>query len=353
MAEVGVITARIDEAASVHGLFYPPDPGSLNTATLGGNIAHNAGGLRGLKYSVTRDYVMGLEVVLADGSIAWLGSKCVKDVAGYALRELFVGSEGTLGVVTKALLKLLPRPLARATLTATFTTLEQAADTVSAIIAARILPCTLEFLDQMCLRCIEESVPSGLPVGAGALLLMETDGHPAAVEDEAARMAKLAQAHGAIQVKRAKDATEAARLTAARREALPSLAKRGPSALLQDVTVPRSELAAMVRFINKTARRHKLECATFGHAGDGNLHPVILVDECDTKAMKRVNAAVGEMMAEAVRLGGTITGEHGVGLAKKAYLPMQRDASSMALLKTVKRALDPKNIMNPGKIFDL
>jgi glycolate oxidase len=353
LAEPGVVTARLDEAAAAHGLFYPPDPGSLAVSTLGGNVAHNSGGLRGLKYGVTGDYVMGLEVVLPDGAVAWLGSKCVKDVAGYSLRDLFVGSEGTLGVITKVLLKLVPRPAAKATLLATYSALEPAAATVSAIIADRIVPCTLEFLDRTTLRSVEELVHVGLPTDAGALLFMETDGHPVVVEEEAARMAELARRHGALEVRRATDAAEAARFTAARRSALPALARRRPTAILEDVTVPRSELAGMVRAIAEIAQRHRVEVATFGHAGDGNLHPTILTDERDAAEMARVDAAWDEIVAETLRRGGTITGEHGVGLAKKRFLPLQRDPASYALLRAIKRALDPDNLLNPGKIFDV
>jgi glycolate oxidase len=352
LAEPGVITERIDEAAAAHGLFYPPDPGSLKISTIGGNVASNAGGLRGIKYGVTRDYVLALEVALPDGELAWLGSKCRKDVAGYSLRDLFIGSEGTLGVITKILLKLLPRPAAKATLLATFPALEDAAATVSAIVAARLLPCTLEFLDRKTLLCVERVAGLGLPVHAGALLLMETDGHPAAVADEAARLAEIARAHRAIEVRQAADATEAELLTSARRLAYPALAQMRPTAILEDVTVPRSELAAMVRFIEATTQRHGVECATFGHAGDGNFHPTYLTDERDAAAMDRVRAASREIAEEALRRGGTVSGEHGIGLAKKAYLPLQRDAASYALLKTIKRAIDPENLLNPGKIFD-
>jgi glycolate oxidase len=352
LVEPGVITERLDAAAAAHGLFYPPDPGSIAICTIGGNVAHNAGGLRGLKYGVTRDYVLGLEVVLPDGAVAWLGSKCLKDAAGYSLHELFIGSEGTLGVITKILLKLLPRPAAKATVLATFPDLEHAAATVAAIVAARLVPCTLEFLDQKTLRCVEAYAPSGLPAHAGALLFMETDGHPVVVEEEAARLAEFARAHGALDVRRATDPAEAARLAAARRLALPALSAQRPTTILEDVTVPRSELPAMVRFIEKTARAHQVECATFGHAGDGNLHPTFLTDARDPAEMRRVEAALRDIMAETLRRGGTITGEHGVGLTKKPYLALQRDPASYALLKTIKRALDPDNLLNPGKIFD-
>src|SRR5580692_2146653 len=224
LVEPGATCLQLAEAASAAGLFYPPDPGSMKVSTIGGNVAENAGGLRGLKYGVTRNYVMGLEVVLANGDICSLGNKCVKDVAGYNLRDLFIGSEGTLGVVTQVLLKLLPKPAARQTLLATYAQMDAAAETVSAIIAAKIIPCTLEFLDRKTIRCVEDYAHAGLPTDAEALLLIETDGHPAAVADEAAQIEKLCHAHGATSVKRAANAEEAARLAAARRSAFSALA---------------------------------------------------------------------------------------------------------------------------------
>jgi glycolate oxidase len=351
-AESGVVTQKIYDTADAAGLFYPPDPGSMKISTIGGNIAENAGGLRGLKYGVTRDYVMGLEVVLADGSICELGNKCVKDVAGYSLRDLFIGSEGTLGVITRVRLKLLPKPAARQTLLATYAAMDAAAETVSAIIAARIIPCTLEFLDRKTIRCVEDYAHAGLPTDAAALLLIETDGHPAAAADEAAQIEKLCQAHGATSVKRAASAEEAARLTAARRSAFSALARVKPTTILEDATVPRSELAKMIRFIEQTAAKHRLEIATFGHFGDGNLHPTFLTNERDADEMHRVEAAMKEIFEFALSLGGTITGEHGVGLAKKAFLKQQLGDASYALLKQIKRTLDPDNLLNPGKIFD-
>ncbi len=252
-AQPGVTNQRIDEAASRHGLFYPPDPGSMRISTIGGNVAENSGGLRGLKYGVTRDYVMGLEVVLADGQVVRLGNKCVKDVAGYSMKDLFIGSEGTLGIITEVLLKLVPRPAARRTMLALYDRIEDAADTVSAIIAAQIIPCTLEFLDRMTVGCVEDYAHVGLPTDCEAVLLMETDGHPAAVADEAARMAAIAREHRARDVRTARDEAEALQLAAARRNAFSALARRRPTTILEDVTVPRSELATMVRFIADTA----------------------------------------------------------------------------------------------------
>jgi len=352
-AEAGVITQKIYEAADAVGLFYPPDPGSMKISTIGGNVAENSGGLRGLKYGVTRDYVMGLEVVLADGSICWLGSKCVKDVAGYNLRDLFIGSEGTLGVVTQVLLKLLPKPAARQTLLATYTAMDAAAETVSAIIAAKIIPCTLEFLDQKTLRCVEDFAKVGLPRDAAAILLIETDGHPAAVADEAAAIEKICQTHGATSVRRAATAAEATQLATARRSAFSALARLRPTTILEDVTVPRSELAGMIRAVEAIAQKHNLNIATFGHFGDGNLHPTILTDERDHAEMHRVELAFADIVAATLERGGTITGEHGVGLAKKPFLKRQLGDNSYELLRLVKRSLDPEGLLNPGKIFDL
>lgn len=352
-AQAGVLTQAVYDAADAEGLFYPPDPGSMKISTIGGNVAENSGGLRGLKYGVTRDYVMGLEVVLADGEICLLGNKCVKDVAGYSLKDLFIGSEGTLGVVTEVLLKLLPKPAARQTLLATYALMDSAAETVSAIIAAKIVPCTLEFLDSRTIRCVEAYAKVGLPLDADALLLIEVDGHPSAVADDAARIRELCSRNGATSVRVAADAAEAERLATARRSAFSALARVKPTTILEDATVPRSELARMIRFIQGAALRHRLEIATFGHFGDGNLHPTFLTDERNPDEMHRVGLAMTEIFAEALALGGTITGEHGVGLAKKAFLKGQYGEAGYALLKRVKRALDPDNILNPGKILDL
>jgi glycolate oxidase len=351
-AQPGVITQKIDEAAARLGLFYPPDPGSMRISTIGGNVAENSGGLRGLKYGVTRDYVLGLEVVLPDGRVAHLGNKCVKDVAGYSLKDLFIGSEGTLGIITEVLLKLLPRPAARRTMLGLYDRIEDAAETVSAIIAARIIPCTLEFLDRVTARCVEEYAHVGLPVDCEAILLMETDGHPAAVADEAQQMEAIARERGAREVRAARDEAEAVTLAAARRSAFSALARQRPTTILEDVTVPRSELAAMVAFIAATAAAHRLQIGTFGHMGDGNLHPTFLTDERDADEMERVHRALDAIVAKTLELGGTITGEHGVGLAKKAWLRQQLGDGSYELMRQIKQTLDPARLLNPGKIFD-
>ncbi|MDP7291319.1 MAG: FAD-linked oxidase C-terminal domain-containing protein [Verrucomicrobiota bacterium] len=350
--EPGVTTIQIAEAAEKAGLFYPPDPGSMKISTIGGNVAENSGGLRGLKYGVTRNYVMGLEVVLPDGEVMWLGNKCVKDVAGFSLKDVMIGSEGTLGVITKVLLKLIPKPAAKKTMVATFDAMDAAAQTVSDIIAAQIIPCTLEFLDRTTIHCVEDFSKVGLPLDCEALLLMETDGHPAAVAEEAAKMEELAKANGAMEVRVARDAAEAAQLATARRSAFSALARLAPTTILEDATVPRSELAHMIRFVDAVAKKHKLKIGTFGHMGDGNLHPTFLTDERNADEMHRVHEAFTEIFDEAIRLGGTITGEHGIGLAKKDFLPKFAGAAQMRVMRDLRKALDPRGILNPGKMFD-
>jgi len=352
LTESGATTLTIADAAAAAGLFYPPDPGSMKISTIGGNVAENSGGLRGLKYGVTRNYVMGLEVVLPNGEILWTGNKCVKDVAGYSLKDLFIGSEGTLGVITKVLLRLIPKPAAKKTMVATFDQMDKAAQTVSDIIAARIIPCTLEFLDRMTIHCVEDFAKVGLPLNCEALLLMETDGHPAVVGDEAAQMEQIARKNGCMEIRVAKDEAEAAKLASARRSAFSALARVAPTTILEDATVPRSELARMIRFVEATARKYKLKIGTFGHMGDGNLHPTFLTDERNKDEMHRIEEAFKEIFDEAIRLGGTITGEHGVGLAKKSFLPKFAGDAQMRVMRELRRALDPAGILNPGKIFD-
>jgi glycolate oxidase len=352
LTEPGATTLQIAEAAAAVGLFYPPDPGSMKISTIGGNVAENSGGLRGLKYGITRNYVMGLEVVLPDGEILFTGNKCVKDVAGYSLKDLFIGSEGTLGVITRILLRLIPQPAAKQTLVATFDAMDAAAQTVSDIIAAKIIPCTLEFLDRTTLRCVEDYAKIGLP-DCEALLLMETDGHPAQVADEAARMEEIAKANGCLAIRRAADEAEANALAGARRSAFSALARVAPTTILEDATVPRSELARMIRFVDQVAKKHRLRIGTFGHMGDGNLHPTFLTDERNTEEMHRVHLAFREIFDEAIRLGGTITGEHGVGVAKKEFLPKFLGDASMRVMRGLRRELDPQGILNPGKMFDV
>lgn len=352
LVEPGVATQTIFDLADKAGLIYPPDPGSMKISTIGGNVSCNSGGLRGLKYGVTKDYVMGFEIVLPSGEIVWVGNKCVKDVAGYSLREVFIGSEGTLGVFTKILLRLLPKPAAKKTLLATYAKMADAAETVSSIIAHPVIPCTLEFLDRTTIACVEDYAHVGLPRECEAVLLMESDGHPAVATEEAAIMEQLARQHGALDVHVAQTAEEALKLAAARRSAFSALARVAPTTILEDVTVPRSELAGMVAFIQELGVRHNLRIGVFGHMGDGNLHPTFLTNEKNEEEMHRVELAFQEIVTETVRRGGTVTGEHGVGLAKKKFLAQSVGGINVEIMRGIKRLFDPNLILNPGKMFD-
>ncbi|WP_456267070.1 MULTISPECIES: glycolate oxidase subunit GlcD [unclassified Bacillus (in: firmicutes)] len=347
----GLITQELIRQVEGKGLFYPPDPSSMKISTLGGNINENSGGLRGLKYGVTRDYVLGLEVVLPNGDIIKTGGKLAKDVAGYDMTRLFVGSEGTLGIVTEATLKLLPLPETKQTMLCLYESLEEAAASVSAIIAERIIPATLEFMDQPTLEVVEDFAKIGLPTDVQAVLLIEQDGHPEAVARDMQRIAKVCQQHGAKEVNIAHSEEEANALLTARRSALSALARLSPTTILEDATVPRSEIASMVRAIEDIAKQYKVKICTFGHAGDGNLHPTCAADARNEEEMKRVEEAFQAIFEKAVSLGGTITGEHGVGLMKAPYLELKVKKEGIAAMKAIKHALDPENIMNPDKVF--
>ncbi|MDA8431105.1 MAG: FAD-binding protein [Geobacteraceae bacterium] len=349
--EPGVITSALHREVEARGLFYPPDPGSMNISTMGGNVAENSGGLRGLKYGVTADYVMGLETVLADGDLLRTGGKVVKDVAGYSLNALLVSSEGTLGFFTGITVKLIPKPQGKITMLAHFPVLQDAALAVSAIIAAKVIPATLEFLDKVTIRCVEEYAHVGLPLDVDAVLLIEVDGHPVVIAEEAAAVAEICKKHRCSFFQTAQNAAEALKLTEARRTALSALARLKPTTILEDATVPRSCIAAMLQIIQASAKKHNVVIGTFGHAGDGNLHPTCLTDERDQDEIARAHAAFGEIFDAAIAMGGTITGEHGVGLAKKKYLPKLVGESGIRVMRGIKNAFDPKGILNPGKIF--
>lgn len=349
--EPGVITQTINEVVEASGLFYPPDPSSMSISTIGGNVSENSGGLRGLKYGVTRDYVKALKVVLPTGEVITTGGKLAKDVAGYDLTSLFVGSEGTLGVIAEITLSLIPEPETKKTLLAFYNELEEAAETVSSIIAAKIVPATLEFMDKGTIQAVEDFMHIGLPTDCEAMLLIEQDGDPAVVEKDMALVHELCMEHGATSIEMAKTAEEAAQLSIARRVALSALARLRPTTILEDATVPRSEIARMVKTIQQIAVKYDLLICTFGHAGDGNLHPTILTDERDPDEMVRVETAFAEIFDRAIQLGGTITGEHGVGEMKSPYLEWKIGPEGMAVMKSIKQAMDPLNIMNPGKMF--
>jgi glycolate oxidase len=349
--EPGVITSSLHKAVEAIGLFYPPDPGSMNISTMGGNVAENAGGLRGLKYGVTADYVMGLRTILPDGDLLKSGGKAVKDVAGYNLSQLLISSEGTLGVFSEITVKLVPKPRTKKTMLVHFPELEQAALTVSAIIAARIIPATLEFLDKVTIKCVEDYAHVGLPLDVDAVLLIEVDGHPAEVEEDAAGVRAICEKHRCSFFQTAATPEEALKLSTARRVALSSLARVKPTTILEDATVPRSCIAPMLKFIQETAKKYNLTIGTFGHAGDGNLHPTCLTDERDHDEIRRCHQAFSEIFDRAIEMGGTITGEHGVGVAKKPYLPRLVGESGLRVMRGIKHAFDPKGLLNPGKIF--
>ncbi len=347
----GFVTADLHQAVEKLGLFYPPDPGSMKTSTLGGNIAEGAGGLRGLKYGVTKDYVIALEAVLPNGEIIHTGGKLAKDVAGYDLTKLLIGSEGTLAIITEATLKLLPLPETKKAVVAMFKSMTDAAKAVSKIIANRRIPVTLEFMDQGTIRVVEDYAKIGLPVEAVAILLMEQDGTPEQVNKDISIMAQTCKDEHAFEVKIAKDEAEGEQLMLARRTALTALARLKPTTILEDATVPRSEIANLVDHINKTAKKNNIQICTFGHAGDGNLHPTCLTDSRDKDEMERVEKAFDEIYEKTIELGGTITGEHGVGIAKAGYLEWKIGKEGIMLMKGIKKAFDPENLLNPGKLF--
>ncbi|MDQ0198362.1 glycolate oxidase subunit GlcD [Neobacillus ginsengisoli] len=347
----GVVTLKIANAVEEKGLFYPPDPSSMKISTIGGNINENSGGLRGLKYGVTRDYVIALEVVLPNGDILKTGGKLAKDVAGYDLTRLMVGSEGTLGIITEATLKLIPKPETKKTMLALYQDLEAAAKSVSKIIANKIIPITLEFLDQPTLKVVEDYAQIGLPTDAKAVLLIEQDGSFEAVNRDLEKIMEVCKQEGAVSVQVAQSEKEAEKLTTARRSALSALARLKPTTILEDATVPRSKIAKMVNAINEIAEKYKLDICTFGHAGDGNLHPTCPTDSRNHEEMERVEMAFAEIFEKAVEFEGTITGEHGVGVMKAPYLELKLGKEGIAVMTAIKQALDPNNIMNPGKVF--
>ncbi|WP_018661363.1 glycolate oxidase subunit GlcD [Heyndrickxia acidiproducens] len=347
----GVVTLDMIKAVEAKGLFYPPDPSSMKISTIGGNINENSGGLRGLKYGVTRDYVIALEAVLANGEVIKTGGKLAKDVAGYDLTRLLVGSEGTLAILTEATLKLVPMPETKKTMLALYQDIEACAQTVSNIIANKIIPTTLEFLDQPTLKAVEDFAKIGLPTNVKAVLLIEQDGPEEVVERDIQKIAEICRAEHAVDVQVAQSAEHAEALMTARRTALSALARLKPTTILEDATVPRSEIAKMVVAINEIAEKYGLNIGTFGHAGDGNLHPTCLADIRDKDEMERVEKAFAEIFQKAIELGGTITGEHGVGVAKAPYLEWKLGKTGIEVMKAIKNALDPNQILNPGKAF--
>jgi len=348
--EPGVIIQDLNDAVAKYGLIYPPDPGTVTTATMGGSVSECSGGLRGLKYGVTKHYVMGMEIVLTNGDVIKWGGKTVKNVTGYDLTALYTGAEGTLGIITKILVKLIPAPEARKSLLAVFDDLNKAGNCISAIIKNKVIPATLEIMDNVTIRTVENFTKAGLPVEAEAVVLVEVDGYKESVQREAEIVERICRECGAVDIRVAESDAERDSIWFARRNALPALAQLKPTTVLEDATVPRSKIPDMLRAIRRIAEKYNLTIGTFGHAGDGNLHPTIVTDYRDKEEMERVEKAVDEIFEAAVSLGGTLSGEHGVGMAKAKYLPLEFGEAGVQTLRRIKEALDPNYLLNPGKI---
>ena len=351
VVQPGVTNQILDETVAKEGLMFVPDPGSKNVSTIGGNVATSAGGLRGLKYGTTKNYILGLEVVTGTGEIVRTGSRMVKDVAGYDLTRLFVGSEGTLGIFTEITTILNPRPRAAKYGVAYFIDLAAASNAVDQVVRAGILPATMEFLDNSCILAVEEFAHLGLDTQAGALLLFGDDGEPDFIDAAVDKMAQIAaEVSGSRGVTLAADTAAADALLYARRCSLPALARLGTLSILEDISVPRPIMSDAVNGINEIGKKNQVLIGTFGHAGDGNLHPTIVVDKNDERAVHSAEKALKEIFEMALALGGTITGEHGVGSAKLPYLTARLGQGQMQLQRGIKSVFDPAGILNPGRL---
>ena len=350
VVEPGVVYAALDAELSRQGFFFPPDPSSGKAATLGGNVATNAGGVKGAKYGTTKDYVLGLEIVLADGRIMRTGGRTMKTSSGYNLTQLFVGSEGTLGVITEITLKINPRPLTTATAMAMFDRVDDAGHAVTGVMQSGILPSVLEIIDQPTLKAINENTNLNLPVSA-AMVLAETDGWTEGEADfQLERIIEVFKENRAALVRKAATAEEAASLWTARKSGYAVQARIDNSLLVEDTAVPMSRVAEILLFLEELSARRNVRIATVGHAGDGNLHPSICFDANDADEVKRVHEASEEFLAKVIEMGGTLSGEHGIGLDKAPYMHLEHDAAAMESMRGVKRLFDPNGILNPGKM---
>jgi len=349
--EPGVITAHLQREVEKVGLFYPPDPASLNVSTIGGNVAECAGGLKAVKYGVTRDYVLGLTVVLPTGEIIETGVETRKGVAGYDLTRLIVGSEGTLAVVTAIILRLIPKPEARKTMIAFFPDVSSTVQTVSLIIRSKIIPTILEFMDRHCLDCIREEMNSPVPDDAGAMLLIEVDGDERQVAGMAKRVETACSKGGGLRFEAASRKEDVERLWEARRNVSPSLYRLRPHKISEDIVVPRSRLAELVASLDELGHKYGLTIPAFGHAGDGNVHVNIMLDKENHLELQNARLLVKELFEKVIKMGGTITGEHGIGITKAPYLAMEIPRAGLELMERIKKAFDPQGILNPGKIF--
>ena len=352
VVEPHVITAELQRAVEALGLFYPPDPASLEISSIGGNVAECAGGPRGFKYGTTRRYVLALEAVLPDGRIVSTGSKAVKNVVGYDLTQLLVGSEGTLAIITKITLRLVPKPPARATLMAIFADIRGAVRAVTALIQRRVVPATIELIDAQALRAIGQYLGREIAPGdAGAMLIVEADGTAPAVADEIARVNDACRESGALQLTLAADDEEGDRLWTARRLISIALRETGLLKINHDVVVPRGRVPELFDSLDEIRQAYNLQIVAFGHAGDGNIHVNIMVDRQDAGARSRAAAAARVLFERVVALEGSISGEHGIGFAKAPYIGIELSDAEIALMKGLKAVFDPHGILNPGKIF--
>jgi len=350
IVQPGVVYDDLARALAPHGFFFPPDPASGAVCTLGGNVATNAGGIKGAKYGTTKDYVLGLEVVLADGQVLHTGSKCMKSVSGFDLTRLFVGSEGTLGVITEITLKINPKPPLTQTAMATFDILEDAGNAVSEIMYSGILPSALEVVNQQTLMAINQNTDLNLPE-VEALLVAEVDGYTREeTEFQLAKIVDIFQKNKASTVKKAESQEEAEALWSARKSAYGVMARINYNLFVEDLSVPMSKMADILRVISDIAEKYDLKIPTVGHVGDGNLHPVISFDGTNPEEVKRVEEATEELFEKVIKLGGTLTGEHGIGLAKAPLMPLEHGDVSMDVMRSLKRLFDPNNILNPGKM---
>jgi len=350
--EPGVVLQDLTIQLAKEGLFFPPDPQSFLGATLGGIVAENAGGPACVKYGVTKQYILGIEVVLPTGDVVNLGGRTLKNVVGYDLLHIFISSEGTLGVVTKAELKLRPLSPAKKTLMAVYSDLAVAGESVYRVLENGVIPGKIELLDNWIIRRIEEMMPMGLPVDADAVLLFECDGIPEAVEKEIEKVAEIVRKYGAVDVRIAQDQAEADKYWMARKAGFAATYGKTPTVLSEDVTVPRGNIPALIRKIKEIAKKYNVENCVLGHAGDGNLHPSVLTDAKNKEHYERSLKAVDEIIDAAVELGGVLSGEHGIGLEKQKFFNRVTDPAVIAMMKNIKALFDPNNIMNPGKIWD-
>jgi glycolate oxidase len=347
-----VITGVLQETVEARGLFYPPDPASLGRSTIGGNIAECAGGPRAFKYGTTKRYILGLEAVLPTGEIIRTGGKSVKNVVGYDLTQLIVGSEGTLAIVTEAIVRLVPLPPRQATLRTTFASIADAVRAVSAIVRARVVPVALELMDRVTLAALEAHIGERLaPAGTEALLIVEVDGFESAVKEEIAAVAAACRATGATDLRVAKDETERQEIWRLRRELSYSLMTVASVKFNHDVVVPKGRIPELFELVERLRAKYGIHIPSFGHVGDGNIHVNIMVNREDVAMMARVPEAERELFEGVVALEGSVTGEHGIGFSKARYMPLELSAETIALMRSVKRAFDPNGILNPGKIF--